>query len=779
VGNKELSVTWHRSDYILRGEYCPLQVFQAHVDLVRACLGADFLIHVALDHEVVLRSLCWACGTPGGSSEALSQRLRSAHYRDVNAKANQALVEIAVQNTSKSISVLNPSTADDLALLLVQIRLRGARVSQAKEISLPNLGWGGLVLNHTGRDGLRPRDGEARSVLLFHPNKKSNKEAQGRLRVPLKDLGVMLKCTFEANTRRDAVVMNQVAERLSSSSSGLTEFPAVAADALRLACEITGSSAGAIYVISPGEKITLKRIAVYSADKDDYPAEMHFNANTTVGRAVYRHRAYQDVGVGGVTAPLDRVVRAEGGTELATPIAGPLANTLEPAIGAIVLYHAQGSQGYGAYERALVRNVSLRLALMHTSMATQDIATAISTLRSESPSRLQISSEKDKIAEFKGAKWPRDIHLAIRKLNTPLQQLAESTQSHSVSLRIAVSYKSELTHGLALARVAAYPAARIEESFALQKEGDPGPHWHVMRTGAQVYVRNTSRENKYRIGRPGTLSALCVPVRIEGVVAGTLNLESPLADNYTAFMPIVMALSGALGRTLADARAVLENRVLDAAAHALTRRHEFSHDLTAVREGVEQLLTSEPKDEILNRLKVMESTIQDLREPESSDTVSASLWKTFQSCVAQAHLRFGIMTGPREEIFHRALDAHATQSLTAIFRSVLHNISYHSDLSAYDNQGQPVPRVTFHSTDLQGTDQAVIVLENQSLQILDEDEVREFYRYPVPGPGGELRLGTYIAGLNARRLGARIHACIAGDPHIIRTTIIVPVGAMG
>jgi hypothetical protein len=229
---------------------------------------------------------------------------------------------------------------------------------------------------------------------------------------------------------------------------------------------------------------------------------------------------------------------------------------------------------------------------------------------------------------------------------------------------------------------------------------------------------------------------------------------------------------------MADARAVLENRVLDAAAQALARRHEFSHDLTAVREGFEKLATSEPKDQILNQLKVMESTIQDLREPESIDTAPASVWNTFQSSAAQARLKFGILTKPDNEIFHRHLDARATQSVAAIFGSILQNISYHSDLAAYDSDGVPIPRATFHSTYLQGIDQAVVVLENQSLQYLDDDDARELYRYPVAGPSGELRLGTYIAGLNARRLGARIHACILENQRIIRTTIILPVGAL-
>lgn len=763
---------WHRSDYILRGEYCPLSALHRQVDVVRLALDADLLLHIAVDHEVVLRSLNWASGEPGAVSESLAQRLRAANYRTENSDTNSVLVAIASKYIDNSVTNMPQAEVSDLIRRVQRIKMRRAQVADMPSLPEPN--WTGLVLNHTGKDDVRPRDGEARSILLAH-NRPTERIDNGQ---SLTDLSVMLKCTFEANTRRDAVVMNQVAQRLSSTVTGKAGFEEVAFDALTLACEITGSSAGAVYLIAPGDPPHFERAAMLSPRNFDYPPLMPFDTNTTVGRSIARHRAYQDVGVGGLTAPLERVVTAVGGTELATPIAGPLANTLEPAIGAIVLYLEESSQGYGAYERALVRNVSLRLALMHTSMATQDIATAISALRSQSPGRLHVTQSSPSEPLLPDAKWPRDIGLAVSKFNQPLRQLADSTQSHSVSLRIALPDKANNVHGLALVRVAAHPPERIGESFEFQKEGDPGAHWDVVRSGVTIYVPDTESDARYKETRIGTKSALCVPVRIEGILAGTLNLESPVVDNYTAFMPLVIAFCGAIGRTLADARAALETRVLDSAAHALTRRHEFSSELKTMREGLEKLDASGSKEALFEKVNSLGTLIQDMREPDRQSQSPASLWQIFQDCAAQAQLEFGVIAKPKEAIFHESLDARASQAVATILRTVLRNVSYHSDLSAYDARGERVPRVRFSTIQIQGDLQAVIILENRSRNYLDENQCRALYRYPVEGPGGELRLGTYIAGLNARRIGARIHAALLDDLKTLRTTIIIPVGAL-
>lgn len=764
---------WHRADYILRGQYCPLPHLHAHLDSLRHALDATLLLHVAVDHEVVLRSLNWASGAPSTRYDRLSESLRKANYRDEHRALNELLVRTVQEYSAQTMTVINPHLANDLLARLLRVEfspLNGA--AGVPPLALPLTDWAGLTLNHTGSDGIAPRDGEVRSIVLFHPGSAHVRDAD-RL---LQDLGVLLKCTFEATTRRDAVVMNQVAQELSIHDTEQPNFGTAASRALTLALRITGSNAGAVYLVSAHDEVVFVRHALASGGRYNYPERIPFGVDTTVGRSIVHHRAYQHIGMsGGMMPPLERAVRARLGTELVTPIAGPLADTLEPAIGAIVLYKRPDVPVFSAYERALIRNVSLRLALMHTTMANREIAMAISALRSSSPGRFQSSQRPNNPMVGIQAACPKDIRLAVERFRGPLEQLAESTQSHSVSLRVALPDGHEPTHGLALMRVAAYPLTRIEDSFPIQKEGDPGPHWEVMRTGEEMYVRDTAFDPRYPEIRPNTKSALCVPIRTEGILTGTLNLESPLVDNYAAFLPIVVALCGAVGRTLADARASLERAVLDSAAHALAKRHEFIGDLMALREGIEKLSTEDSKDSLLQLVEAMRTLNQDLRTPQVQDAGSSSLWETFLACVRQAQLRFGLFGKPTDEMFFWPLDPAATQTIAPLFRSLLRNISYHSDTAAYDSERRPVPRVRFLTTRLQGLNQAIIILENKALGFLDPDLCKELYRYPVQGPGGELRLGTYIAGLNARRIGAQLHACALDDLQTFRTTMIIPV----
>jgi GAF domain-containing protein len=590
----------------------------------------------------------------------------------------------------------------------------------------------------------------------------------------------MLKCTFVANTRRDAVVMSQVAEALSSSSYNEKEtFARAAAEALALARRITNSAAGAVYLISTHDRVTFNRIAEHDHDgRYAYPEQIDVDGNTTVARAVAQHRAYQHGG-DETPSPLTRVVTAADGIELATPIAGPLGNTWEPPVGAVVLYQAPDSQGYGAYERALVRNVTLRLALMRTSIATSDIAEAISALRSVSLGRWQGKRQHSGAGAGASAALPKDLGLAVRRFAEPFQRLAESTRSHSISLRIALPDRQNAEHGLVLRRVAAHPEGGVGGSFEIQREGDPGPHWEVLRSGDEVYVPNTAGDRRFPQVRPGTRSALCVPVRVEGVLAGTLNLESPLIDNYTAFMPIIVALCGAMGRTLADARAELERNVLDRAAHALARHHEFSGDLEALGKQIHQLPPGGERDEMAGRIAAMGSIIADLRNPEIEDRrAPRTLWAVFVNCLTETPLSMPALAQPTDEIFFSPLDPLACRCLATVFQSVLRNMFNHSDMVASDPQGRPVPRAEFGRTTLAGQVQAVIRLENLTSGYLDLNLCRELYRYPVEGEEGELRLGAYIAGLNARRVDARIHGCALEDLRTFRTTIIVPVGVL-
>jgi hypothetical protein len=741
-------------------------------------MDATMLIHIAIDHEFIMRSLSWAVGTPEPANRSLSDHIRRAEYKSINRGLNDYAVQVARRWKGVLESDLPGDVPREFVRKLLAIRCDDRRGSTAQLPewvlqTIPTAAWGGFVLNHTGRQGVEPWDGEVRSILLVTPKPLADQLEYDR---HLRDLGVMLKCTAEANARRDAVVMEQVAQRLSFSPAPSTveSVASVAADALGLACEITGSQGGAVYLSSTSGEPEFERVAVREGPNFSYPTALPFGGKTTVAWSVDRHRAYQQIGGSSAAESLTRAVDSDGGTELVTPIAGPLADTWAPAAGTIVLFHGEGeTRGYGAYERALVRNVALRLALFRTNIATREVATAISALRSKSIRRLGLPSPR--IDNAPKPIWPRDISLAVKNFDEAFNRLAMSTNSHSVTLRIALSDEENLSsHGLALTRVAAYPVSRLAERYKHEREGDPGLHWEVMREGSERYVPHIEGDSRFPEARTGTKSVLCVPVRIEGVLAGTLNLESPFSNNYTPFLPLVVALAGAVGRTLADARAEIEGDVLDRTAQALARKHEYSGILTSMCEDLESVNQQWLKESLGGKIETLRTVIQDLREPEAPANVRArSLWGIVNGSLQHTELG-AAREKPSEELFHHPLVPRAAQAITTVLGSVFRNVNYHSTSDGRDRDGLPVPRMAFDATFMDGAKQAVTIIENLSKKFLSPSFCAALYRYPVEGPLREIRLGTYIAGLNARRIGARIHATPIQEGWGLRTTLIIP-----
>jgi GAF domain-containing protein len=764
---------WHRADFILRGEYCPLSEVRDHLDDLRQRLGADVLIHIAADHELVMRSLSWAVGTPESAVAALSSWIRQSSYRRDNYSLNNELVALAREPHQNPIVDMGGTTAARVIEGLLKIRNREATprlLDRETRRTFAERSWGGSVLSHTGKPGVVPWDGEVRSIVLTSPPVRPADI------VEVRDLGVKIKCTAESNARRDSVVMQRVTAHLSfPASSGESSIGEVAANALALATDITDSNGGAVYFRVPSDKPLFRRIAVQTDAGHAFPEEIQERSGTTVEWSVQKHRAYQSIRGSSAAEMLTPTVQPEGNTELVTPIAGPVADLLRPASGAIVVFRSEGLRGYSAYERALVRNVALRLALFRTNIATREIANAIAVLRAGSPSRLQPTLGSP--SERATAIWPKDIGKATARFAGPLSQLAESTHSHSVTLRIALpDPRSNSIHGLALVRVAAHPAERIYDPFERVMEEDPGPHWQVMRDGREVYVPVATADTGFPVLRPGTVSMLCVPVKVEGILTGTLHLESPFADNYAPYLPLVVALSGAVGRTLADARAELEVGLLDKAAQGLARRHDYSGVLTDMKERLASVEPADLRQGLIRSATQLQTLIKELREPELPERLpEPTLWEIVRESVDESLIGRSI-TQPAEPIFHQPMVPRATRALTTVLENVWDNVERHSTKSGWDALGRrTVPRIRFGTAELDGRTQAVVAVENMSFDILDEKSCAALHRYPAEGRAGEMRLGTYIAGLNARRIGARIHAMPIEGGRGLRTILIVPV----
>ena len=216
------------------------------------------------------------------------------------------------------------------------------------------------------------------------------------------------------------------------------------------------------------------------------------------------------------------------------------------------------------------------------------IGAVTSALRAKTDWEAMIDSLKNDTSEpleSQSFVVPTDVSVASKRVESFLRDLTEVTDSQSVSMRIALpTEKAIQPHGLALVKVASYPT-ESNRFLEIQTEERGGFNWHCMRTGQPIYAADVrDHPAEYLKVRPSTVSELTVPIRLEGTVVGVLNLESTLYDAYDTLRPLILSFSGAVGRTLADARAALEQRVIDSAAQALNHRHTMASQLDLLDE---------------------------------------------------------------------------------------------------------------------------------------------------------------------------------------------------
>lgn len=239
----------------------------------------------------------------------------------------------------------------------------------------------------------------------------------------------------------------------------------------------------------------------------------------------------------------------------------------------------------------------------------------------------------------------------------------------------------------------------------------------------------------------------------------------------------MVALSGAIGRTLADARAEMEGGLLDRAAQVLAKRHDFGKVLLDIEDRLAGMEPAESRRSVEAKITSLQSVVEELRSTGVSVTQirPQTLWEIVDGCRRHNQLQI-LHERPTDGIFHERLVDRASLCVTTLLDCIFGNVNDHSSADGYDRAGNRVPRMTFTTCRVQGDTQAVVQIENKSLDFLDQRFCAELYRYPVKGTHGEIRLGTYIATINARRIGGRIHAAVLKDGQTVRTTIVVPVG---
>ena len=743
-------------------------------------LGAARLVHIAFHDLGVIGSLSFTVGYPQGLADKVDGLLARVHGRGGNGGLASVCLETVVGLPSESI--LNGNVARHLADSITKLKARRRGLSPTEAASFTATVSSGMYLTHTGRVSVAPTPGDIQSLILLDiaPVSKRLLHEADLSHI----LAVQLKATAEGSALSDTAVMRMVAERLHHEREPGAEAPfdETAKHALALAIEVTGSKAGAVYFFSPRTGQPFELFAVSgSADFPDHVDREQGGLLTAAARqniAIQRsHWPFPERG---------KVRDHPIGASLVSPIGGPGIDPWRPAVGALVLSRGSQSEAFSAYDLALIRNVALRISLARTTHAMFRIGEVTSALRAKTDWAVMIDSLKSDqptLQEPGDFVVPTDVRVASRRIEMFLPDLAEVTDSQAISIRIALPAASAAQpHGLALVRVAHYPPGSADSQLGIITEDQSGFNWKCMRTGAPIYSPDVSEsEDDYLAERPSTVSELTIPIRLEGTVIGALNLESSLHDAYDTVQPLLASFSGAVARTLADARAALEQRVIDDAAQALNHRHTMESKLDGLEKEVAALaLEKEKRDSLAARINGLRSELDAMRRVKfAEEGTRATLPQILERAAEKVSYTGDLPPQMTDRRFAVPVTGDRARALEVSVSNILTNLVNYTTTSVHDAGGRPLRRIEISDGSLGGSEIIVLRFHNLTDGLVDTQRIADLYRWPIQGNGGRLRVGGFLAGLSARRANASLQAVVLGDGRTVRTTLIVPVEGAG
>jgi hypothetical protein len=770
TAEESVAPAWDESAYILHGQHCPKMVIRETLKSAMQALGAGQMMHIAFSDQGIVGSLSFVIDYPQQLGQKLDELLERAASRSA-----AACLAAAVRGKD-SEAVLDLDTARGIATNITKMTLSGYSLSSDEENLFIKGIRSGIYLTHTGSQHITPEVSDIRSVILL------DKMPMATRLLHVADLphrlAVQLKSTAESSALSDMAVMRRVAERLRSSGRGISDesFSAIASKALDLARDVTNSNAGAIYFTSTRAKHPFERCV--SSESESFPDQIPHDATGDLVTVVSQNLAIQRIdwfartNDGHAAAP-------PSGNFLLAPIGGPGIDPGKPAIGLLVLRRDNPMQAFSAYDLALIRNVTLRISLARTTDVAARIGEVTSELRMPTD-WLSIQEDlKNAPPDSPDAKAvPTDARIAARRIAPFLEELAGLTESHSVSLRLALpSTAATQSHGLALVTVACHPGTPWTSRLPVQTENIGGFNWDCIYKNGVVHSPDVTRQASHARIWHDTMSELAVPVREEGMLVGVLNLQSSLFDAYTPILPLVTAFAGAVGRTLADARAALEDHVIDSAAQALNHRHTMESRLDRLTDRIETVDLDEGS-RILLRLDLegIKSELDAMRRIASPEVAEAkAIPQILQSAAAEVGYLGGLPDDMWIDQFAKPVPGARARSVQVAVANILSNLINYTATSVADMARNPVRTISLAVAYLEASKQIVLGFQNYADEYVSSARIADLYRCPIPDAAGRLRVGGFLAGLSARRANARLQAVLLDDGRTVRTTLIVPI----
>jgi len=758
---------WHPSDYLVRGGFCPLHEIWATLDRMRKDVGASVIIHLAFDRDAIIWPLCFATGTGSGVTE-LDLALPVSPGMRPPADLARVLSAQASKPVSPQLEALAQPDTAEIMLALAEFYGAYKPASPGVPQLLHDSVWSAIKIAQPDLNIRRSREGELISIILV--DRLIPRSFHGGLQEIIDDLTVKIRATPQSVNHRDAIIAAAVAEKLPNALLHAPgRLPEVLGAAIDLAVSVTGSDGGAVYLMQSGKEVVYRLAASQAADGRSFIPRVSRSSDNALARSIENHRTYQ---ISSLVPTAHAGVIDGDRVELITPIAGPLASSSAPAIGALALFRADPARGFNSYDQELIRNVTLRIALLHATVLANDLATATAQLNERDTGRI-VRSKRPSMTSLPG--HYRDV---LGRIQDPLAHLCETTYSQMTSLRLALpDSRTSLPHGLALVRCAAHPRVAMNDRFKVLRESDGGIIWSVMLSGETEYVPDVSADPRYLAARPDIASQLCIPIKTHGITIGTLNLESPIIDNYTPRLPAALAFAGALGRAFEEAAIDRARIVIDQAALSIAKRHAIDNHVAALKRALQREDLSSRGQRALDTFS--RRTQETLAEMRGRAIIQASapgpLLSVLASCVDRLDTSLALPADAHPDVFHREVEPLEATAINIALTNILSNAIGHVDPGGRGPETAARRTIEFHQTYLDGRDSAVITVRNRMRQPLSHDRIAGLYRYPLTGKNDELRLGAFLAGLAAQRIGGRLHAYQTDDMPTLTSVLIIPV----
>lgn len=771
---------WSPTDYLLHGRFCPPEDLFAAAEDLRATVEAHTILLLVAGPRGLLRLLCACVSADRGTAEAVTEFLR--HGPKVRVKRRLRPPTAAAQQRGEDY----PRTTPRLLRVLKGAATRAERTDVVEALGDLDQ-WVGARLP-AQLEGTRL----GIAILAQHPDDAFVLQEEGLalLDCPSEVLrvGIMANATAHARVHHDAIITTRVDEKLDPDmfASGDIDLSVAAGLLVELAAEVSSSDAAAYYASDPVHNRLSLQAAGPPESELDFPASIPFGSPAAAATSVQRRRPVAHGWEGsevGVEFTFAADAQRTQFVEMATPVPGPLASSRIPATGVLTVVRGEGPERgpnpYGAYDHALLRNVALRLALLRSTANLETAAEMFERLTVQTvPGNLPALDPDRSVDERETSHpVPDDLALALPTIEAGLRNVAALTASHSATFRAALpDRRTRLAHGLALVRVAAYPRARLDDADPIQRLEERGVNCRAAETGSAQNVPFVDLDPEFHSIHEGTASEISVPVVVEGMVLGVINLESRIEQNYDARGSTAIAFAQHIGVVIANARLALARDIQRHAIQAITEAHDLSYDCDALvrlttdaGHPFREKIRTASRDIETRALRLREYRVS-AQEPEPATT----------PVLVQKAWRLAALDLVDEDIDSADWPAQGPRSgavLLECLRHVFQNVQKHMPLDSN------TPQVRVTTAEWGGRTYEVIQVRNETKHPFTALRAANVYRVPVKdrAPAStadhedELErpgFGAYLAGSHARFLGGAVHLVEEGDRNVCVTAMV-------